>query len=318
MITSKEHVRLLKLWQHQPEVHSRGVTNNKMSFNLSFLHPVSTLIITIRSLRDLNTKVSDSAQFADDSSSAILQHLYQGRPDGESGKGHFFYHGDGTYPNYDDNEYYNFHHPGSGTATASSPATLKLKSIDLKLNGNPHHPGLNGGIPAEVLKHSLAPLLHSNSNATERDMQSLFAGQATTVTGTQTNHASGSTAAAVTSNDVRVQEMIETMLQKNKSMKGSQNIFVYPFSLNPEGAQPAGAVNFSKVSHAVLDLHFDGNGSGSTSGSGASTQTHVASGLFDDALGGTRQDDPGWQVDIYALYYNWLQIKDGRALLSFA
>jgi|ERR1719399_1443984 hypothetical protein len=112
--------------------------------------------------------------------------------------------------------------------------------------------------------------------------------------------------------------MIETMLQKNKSMKGSQNIFVYPFSLNPEGAQPAGAVNFSKVSHAVLDLHFDGNGSGSTSGSGASTQTHVASGLFDDALGGTRQDDPGWQVDIYALYYNWLQIKDGRALLSFA
>ena len=25
-----------------------------------------------------------------------------------------------------------------------------------------------------------------------------------------------------------------------------------------------------------------------------------------------------YRVDVYALYYNWLQIKDGRARLSFA
>lgn len=74
-----------------------------------------------------------------------------------------------------------------------------------------------------------------------------------------------------------------------------KEIYVFPFSLNPEGANPAGAVNFSKVSHAKLDLtalaHNPAN----------STETECE-----------------YQVDVYGVYYNWLAIKDGRALTSFA
>jgi len=71
-----------------------------------------------------------------------------------------------------------------------------------------------------------------------------------------------------------------------------KEIYVYPFSLNPEGANPSGAVNFSKVSHAKLNI------------SGVAYST---------------SDTPvDYQVDVYAVYYNWLQIKDGRALTSFA
>ena len=80
-------------------------------------------------------------------------------------------------------------------------------------------------------------------------------------------------------------------------MKGSKNIFVYPFSLNPEGSNPSGAVNFSKVSHAKLKIHLDKDFIAAQSG----------------LQGGTQ-----YRVDVYGLYYNWLQIKDGRALLSFA
>ena len=31
---------------------------------------------------------------------------------------------------------------------------------------------------------------------------------------------------------------------KQFGQQGSKNIFVYPFSLNPEGSNPSGAVNF--------------------------------------------------------------------------
>ena len=33
---------------------------------------------------------------------------------------------------------------------------------------------------------------------------------------------------------------------------------------------------------------------------------------------GASADKSDFRVDVYALHYNWLQIKDGRALLSFA
>ena len=78
-----------------------------------------------------------------------------------------------------------------------------------------------------------------------------------------------------------------------ESLDGAKNIFVFPFSLAPEGTNPSGAVNFSKVSHARLNLTVE-----SAFGWDAST----------DNL----------RVDVHAIYYNWLQIKDGRALLSFA
>ena len=48
-LMNKEHVRLLKLWQHQ----FRNFQNPEgaMELDLSFLHPITTLIVTIRARR---------------------------------------------------------------------------------------------------------------------------------------------------------------------------------------------------------------------------------------------------------------------------
>ena len=109
-------------------------------------------------------------------------------------------------------------------------------------------------------RHRLLPLLHSNSNQVNKNFYARDGGE---------------------------------WARQFYGMQGSKNIYVYPFSLNPEGSNPSGAVNFSKVSHAELTLKLP--------------------------EGVTRtSDNDELQVDVYALYYNWLQIKDGRALLSFA
>ena len=81
-----------------------------------------------------------------------------------------------------------------------------------------------------------------------------------------------------------------------------KDIFVFPFSLAPESANPSGSVNFSKVSHAKLDLLVSGMHN-MTDGAG----TAVTSAVTDD-----------YQVDVYGVNYNWLALKDGRGHISFA
>ena len=140
------------------------------------------------------------------------------------------------------------------------------------MNVTQRHPGLDKGIDTEYLRQRLLPMLHSNSSQNEKALM-----------GT-----------------------IGAGFQKSYGLEGSKNIFVYPFSLNPEGSNPSGAVNFSKVSHAKLTLHLDDITSTTTVGPLALTNGLPAGMPL------------GLRVDVYALYYNWLQIKDGRALLSFA
>ena len=160
-----------------------------------------------------------------------------------------------------------------GAGTGTSEHTIKVKSIQLSLNGSQRHPDLDKGIETNYLQHRLLPALHSNSN--EYQKQSI-----------------GSMSGA---------DLEGTPEYQRYQLQGAKNIFVYPFSLNPEGSNPSGAVNFSKVSHAKLKMHLE------TVAPGAGNP------LVDGANGAGN-----FRVDVYALYYNWLQIKDGRALLSFA
>ena len=251
-LMNKEHVRLLKLFQHTPKTGT--FQGGKMSLDLSFLHPVSTLIVTIRREDDINSDIPIMTKNSVTTKKAFAQRKCQS-------KGLFFYHGDGTEPNYDRREKYG----ADTTEVAANPVgnTLKLGSIALTLNGQERHPGLSKGIDVDYLQNRLLPMLHSNSSMNEKQ---LHAGHPTTG-------------------------------EQAYVMQGSKNIFVYPFSLNPEGSNPSGAVNFSKVSHAKLNLYLDED---LDTGS---------------ALHNTTEN---FRVDVYALYYNWLQIKDGRALLSFA
>lgn len=355
-LMNKEHVRLLKLWQHQH--HTFSTNDGKLNMDLSFLHPVSTLLITIRRANDMNTNDSLATEASTTDGGAVMA------PGTDiSGKGFFFYHGDGTNPNYD--------------TAQTDQGTVKVKSIQLTLNGQERHPGLEQGIDVDYLNHRLLPMLHSNSNQWNKQ---LWAQSASSATGEITSRyiigtcaanisgggsqATGSATMAVNSHSGEVPKAGDevftdeggfvgtigsttsttTLLQFDATktlitvpttkplvlyrphtvntgltqdmaeldrarygLQGSKNILVYPFSLNPEGANPSGAVNFSKVSHAKLGINLD---TGKTS----------ASPLYKTANGmpGSSNDGSPLRVDVYGLYYNWLQIKSGRALLSFA
>ena len=233
-LMNMEHVRLMKLWQHNEKRFAAGEiteavnTDHMLEMDLQFLHPVTELIIVIRKQTDIDNI---------------------GGTNTDKKCGYFQYHGDGEDP----------------TVDADSDEALNVNSIQVLLNQQDRHSSLTKGIPVDYLRHRLLPMLHSNSNAVQRHVVTL---------GTN----------SYDSNDF------------NYHMQGSKNIFVYPFSLNPEGSNPSGAVNFSKVSHAKLRLYVSSP----------------------DANGLGRSGKGGFRVDVYGTYYNWLQIKDGRALLSFA
>ena len=296
-LMNKEHVRLLKLWQHQHQTYEWNNSGGSFEMNLSFLHPVTTFIITIRRDEDMNSQIDNSTNAAQ--------------------KGFFFYHGDGTNPNYDramtsDNR----------IAVDGSQHTVKVKGIQLTLNGQERHPGLPDGLDRDYLMHRLLPLLHSNSNA--MDKQILGHNSERTLSTIRRADYSQMTAAGYLSSfwgsraaDANITEELAikadttTPEDQRFELKGSKNIFVYPFSLNPEGSNPSGAVNFSKVSHAKLKINF----------SGVETETPTTVPPTPSPLhapGGRTNNKALYRVDVYGLYYNWLQIKDGRALLSFA
>ena len=248
-LMNKEHVRLLKLWQHQHKTFDS--VGEAFELDLSFLHPVTTLILTVRRVDDMGTDIVSTSANA-------------------SQKGYFFYHGDGTNPNYD-----RCLNQDGSAATGSSEHTVKVSSIQLTLNGQERHPGLSKGIERDYLMSRLLPMLHSNSNTFDKQI-----------------------AATYSVDNMGTAADLEDL--QRYEIKGSKNIMVYPFSLNPEGSNPSGAVNFSKVSHAKLKIFTE-------------TSDTAGSELKSDASGGVK-----YRVDVYGLYYNWLQIKDGRALLSFA
>ena len=261
-LMNKEHVRLLKLWHHQP--HTFTVKNNakggdqtkgRFQMDLSFLHPVQELIITIRktsnmtSSLDLPTKVDDTDQKA-------------------TCKNYFAYEGSGKDPNIE-SHLNKVPQRAHGIEPLSAPCvnTLTVTDFKLSLNGQERHPSLaSSGISRDYLMDRIMPMLHSNTsdNFIEAGVTDPgFDGSATFA---------------------HLGEMLDR-----------KEIYVYPFALNPEGANPSGAVNFSKVSHAKLDIGY----------------------LAERFDGGAAGDSEEYVVDVYGVYFNWLQIKDGRALTSF-
>ena len=233
-LMNKEHVRLMKMFEQNTLIKKVDSGASKLDINLSFLHPVQELIITVRKVSELNGAGGSSTTSGQNAAEA-------------KAKGFFFYHGGekDKSPNYDLEQY----------DSSKMKKSIEVQSIQLKLNGQERHPGLSKGLTTKYLRDRIVPQLHSNSSE-------------------------------FTSNIATVGDSMD--FKHLNQLIGTKNIFVYPFSLNPESTNPSGAVNFSKVSHATLTLHYDAS----------------------------EADD--YQFDVYAVYYNWLQIKDGRALLSFA
>jgi len=275
-LMNKEHVRLMKLWQNNGAFTQRvkgSTVNGSFNIDLSFLHPIQEFIITIRKTTELSS--ADSGEVAPN---ALDQKAL--------GKNRFAYHGNGTDPNVESmanrcsagdgaivlasasaTQAYQSKPPGVFSADLSTP-TLKVNGFKLTLNGQERHPSLNKGIERDYLMDRLMPMLHSN---------------------TATNYEAISRGSLVDGSELDFAHL--------QQLKDRKEIYVYPFALNPEGPNPSGAVNFSKVSHARLTINYDSVGVYESGGNAAEVE---------------------FQVDVYGVYYNWLQIKDGRALLSFA
>jgi hypothetical protein len=225
-----------------------------LDIDLSFLHPVTELIITIRKVADMGSQLDNDH---------ALGTVGKATPNTASTKNYFAYHGGGKDPNLE--SWPNRVSEPMGTSVAAKPTYLKTGTFQLKLNGQSRH--LDGqGIDRDYLMNRLMPMLHSNTGDD-------FAQIAET-----TRHSDDSDFSALS------------------QLKDRKEIYVYPFSLNPEGANPSGSVNFSKVSHAKLSIGVEG---------------------FAPSAGDSSINDE-YQVDVYGVYYNWLAIKDGRALTSFA
>ena len=284
-LMNKETVQMLKLW-HKPitqTITGAQLTKTKrLTIPLNFLHPVTTLIITLRRDQEVDSNqmnASDHYHYPDhripsnnvsevnyrDSSFKLTYRTGSAPPSDVAGinkhgpatprlnsssKGYFNYHGDGRVPDQG--------FPG---------LSLKMTHMQLSINGQERHPGLPKGLDVEFLRNRLMHSLHSNTSTRENEKLGILGG----------------------AYGINADYLLE------EAMNGAKNIFVYPFSMSPEGNNPSGAVNFSKVSHAQLDLHFDEIAEG------------WSSALVDHSL----------RVDVHAIHYNWLMVKDGRALLSF-
>jgi hypothetical protein len=181
-------------------------------------------------------------------------------------KNYFAYHGGGKDPNPDacSNKFLKSTGAAGAVDGDVEDAYLTVDNIQLTLNGQERHPSLAAkGLDRNYLMNRLMPMLHSNSSSVFSS-----AAESTVADGSEADFAA-------------IGEMLDR-----------KEIYVYPFSLNPEGSNPSGAVNFSKVSHAKLAIEG------------------IVSAVASTAV--------EYQVDVYGVHYNWLQIKDGRALTSFS
>jgi hypothetical protein len=271
LLMNKEHVRLLKLWQNHnvtQSISSKVAPTSSVlfDFELPFLHPVQELIIVIRKTSEMTNSTDPTATTA----------AYN---KGARAKNYFAFHGGGKDPNIESQR--NSVHE---KASVDVQSYLEVDNFKLTLNGQERHPSLaSSGIDRKYLMDRLMPMLHSNTS-------SYFSTAAD-----QSYHRStlGTTSEALPSSAFPDNPTGPAAdLKALAEMMDRKEIYVYPFALNPEGANPSGAVNFSKVSHAKLRIE----------GKAFATGTHTEE----------------YRCDVWGVHFNWLQIKDGRALTSFA
>ena len=351
-LMNKEHVRLLKLWQPHtvqkaisPESGitpysdwNKGKGQPLFDIELPFLHPVQELIFVIRKCSDMN----------DSTDTAVAPNSTDKKA---TGKNYYAFHGSGTEPNIEYEHKSIMNGRGlSGSATTQDDAnecTLQVEGIELRLNGQERQPSLAGeGLSREYLMERLMPMMHSNTSNQHRvppEMDDFTAAPSLTTTGTGIAASYTAPTAVLTANNTpqqiaafthytaatvnqvaagEVKDYVEMAIRKvgtanvtdptttgdvgtapsssaaiayrrqMAELYDRKEIYVYPFALNPEGHNPSGSVNFSKVSHAKLKI-----------------TGHVKA---------PAGDSTRYQLDVWGVHYNWLAIKDGRAITSFA
>jgi hypothetical protein len=329
-LMNKEQVRLMQPWARKEVVFKAtcggtsgsGRVTKTLQIDLPFMHPVKELLFIIRRVDELSgewgtgTDPSDTNQLS-------------------RNKNRFAFHGGNRDPNIENENYCSLGDVGEATFSA----WIDVKSVQVKLNSNSRHPDLeawssdteakNMQLDRHYMEHRLMPMYHSNAKSpyedifkTERSTHSIL-GTGPSLeffhgTGTQGNTITDSTVwetvsskgystsivkdstPAGTDCHYRIVDANQTvigdeLLSKALSEKfDRKQIFAFPFSISPEANQPSGAVNFSKVHNATLDITYV-------------PECNVAA-----------DRDVEFQIDVFALHYNWLMIKDGAATMSFS
>ena len=84
------------------------------------------------------------------------------------------------------------------------------------------------------------------------------------------------------------------MLSQLSNIWDRKEIYVFPFAIAPEARNPTGSINFDKVAHKEL----------------TAVMQHTWMANTSDAT-------EHYQIDVYGITYNWLQMEEGRAFNTF-
>jgi hypothetical protein len=262
-LMNREHVRLMKLMDDTNHLSKQFTIKCTATGSAQILAMDLNFLHPVQEIVITIRKVSEMG-------SSLTNDIAPGLPatgaklalEPTGNKNYFAYHGGGRDPNFEN--WTSFVDASDPIPRVRQPTYLATTNFQLKLNGQSRH--LDGtGIDRDYLMNRLMPMIHS---ASREDY-------------TQISQHSA----------LPEFEVLAELMDRKE-------IYVYPFALNPEGANPSGSVNFSKVSHARLEIGVNG----------------FAPGMLNAA--DTCEDE--YIVDVYGVYYNWLAIKDGRALTSFA
>jgi hypothetical protein len=161
-----------------------------------------------------------------------------------------------------------------------------IDNFRLKLNGSERHTNIADGMSREYLQDQIVARQRPHFGAQSKIGQIKHAALVAhhkQIPDSLVPFAAGTT-----------NQLMDRMLAQIDHLLDSKAIFVYPLCIDGESDNPSGSVNFSKVSHANFSFDMTGYS------------------------GNTQSTDVEFYIDLFGVSYNWLQIRDGRALVSFA
>jgi hypothetical protein len=283
-LAAKEQVRLYHDWQHLRSLKTIKCTPtgqlHKVDIDLNFLHPVKEIIMVVRRASEMTNDVTTNV-----SETPFALNL------GPSTKNRFAFHGDKDIgdPNIDGLRNSHVSSRAADLLEDAFEVHADITNFRLKLNGSERHNNISDGISREYLIDRIVAKQRPHTYGAVSKLNKVVKHAA------HKNLMQDGVNFNITNwDELAPMHCFERMPSQMDAMLDSKAIFVYPLCIDGESHNPSGSVNFSKVSHGKFSFDMTGfSGNSSTA-------------------------DVEFVIDIWGVSYNWHQIRDGRALVSFA
>jgi hypothetical protein len=296
---------------------------SKLSVELPFLHPISELIFIIRRQKEMGTSTDPAMKPEDHDQGSQSKNRFALHGGGNKREPNLD-HGARCYSDQADKY--------ASTTIDLKSINVRLNGSSRHPDFQGVSTVSGQAIDRHYLQHRLMPMLHSNTGTLMQDVfsghtdgkhqvnMSKYTGTVNlsdytmipkdttaasialgTVPGALVGDArtllqsgNGTTApiTGTSSQTVDVSDFNKYNFEALSEMVDRKEIYVFPFSLSPESQQPSGAVNFSKVSQAYLEIEMES---------------------YSNKAG-----EDKFQIDVWGVHYNWMMCKDGKCQLSFA